>query len=139
MTPPTTDVAAIAAIAAGIVAVIGSVASGTALIITALRRNTDKLEAMDKKTGVIAGHVNSAATAAQGREDALRRELALMREMLELKTRDAALLAQSVAHAAATAAAAPPAPPPTIVVVPHQPPRTDGGRASDFIDDKQKG
>lgn len=59
--------------------------------------NAQAIAAVDSKAEVITGHVNSAATAAAAKIDALQRELEQLREMLADKKETAALLAQAAA------------------------------------------
>lgn len=56
-----------------------------------------KLDNVVTDTAVVKGHVNSEKTAAEGRELTLRKENALLREMILEKKADAALLAQAAA------------------------------------------
>lgn len=55
------------------------------------------LASLKEKVDKIEGHVNSEKTAAEGREAALRKENALLREIMADKKETAALLAQAVA------------------------------------------
>jgi hypothetical protein len=59
---------------------------------------TNKIDAVAVQSEVIKTHVNSAADAAQAREDSLRKEMSMLRDIIANKDRDAALLAQAVAQ-----------------------------------------
>lgn len=96
------DVTATLVALAALVAALGTAISN---IITA-RSITRKVEAVsvavaevDKETKVITGHVNSAASKAAEKIDALQAEVKRMREEITEKKQEAALVAQSVAAA----------------------------------------
>lgn len=72
-----------------------------------LVKQGEKLEQNLRTTEVIAGHVNSEKTAAQGKITTLEKEVALLREMMADKTAAATLLAQAAATASVHATAVP--------------------------------
>lgn len=82
-----------------IVTIIGVIVTGVLQVINAMRvtANTNQIVAVAKDTEAIKGHVNSEKTASEGRETTLRRENALLREMLTDKKATAGLLAQASA------------------------------------------
>ena len=89
-----------------IVTIIGSIVTGVVTVITALRVVTvvkqqdiasSNLLTVAKDTETIKGHVNSEKTAAQGREETLRMENALLREQLAQENITKRLLAQAAA------------------------------------------
>jgi len=104
--PVGVDPVTITLIGGMVVTVIGAIVTGTVSIITALRvsvvaqqqsTTTTRVDAIAQDTEAIKGHVNSEKTASDGREAALRQEVALLREMLADKKATAGLLAQAVA------------------------------------------
>lgn len=74
------------------VAIIGAFFTGFASLITAWRTVATKVSAME-------AHVNSEKTAADGRENTLKAENVLLRELIGEKKQAAALLAQTAAVA----------------------------------------
>jgi hypothetical protein len=84
------SVSEISALAAGGALLIAAFFAGIVSVITAWRTMVGKVTAIE-------GHVNSEKTAAEGRENTLKRENELLREMLTERKQTAALLAQSVA------------------------------------------
>jgi hypothetical protein len=92
--PSTVSVAEIAAYAAGGVILIGAFFAGVVSVIQAWRTMAGKVSAIE-------GHVNSEKTAAEGRENTLKAEKALLMEMLAERKQAAALLAQAASHAVA--------------------------------------
>jgi hypothetical protein len=85
------SVASIAALAAGGAILISAVFAGIVSVITAWRTIVQKVTAIE-------GHVNSEKTAGEGRENTLKRENELLREMLADRKLTAALLAQAASH-----------------------------------------
>ena len=76
---------------------ITSVTTGIVGIIVALRTKA-AVDSVDAKADVITGHVNSAATAAAAKIDALQEEVKRLRDSLAERKETAALLAQAAAH-----------------------------------------
>jgi len=78
---------------------IGAIFTGIVSVINALknRRVEDGVEAVRRTTAVIEGHVNSASTAAKGREEAARKEI----EVLTATIADLKATAVALATAAA--------------------------------------
>jgi len=81
---------AIIAIGAAGAVIIGAIAAGVVSVITAWRTIAGKVSAIE-------GHVNSEKTASDGRENALRAENTLLREIIADKRASAGLLAQAAA------------------------------------------
>ena len=80
----------IAALSTAVVLIIGAFFAGLVSVITAWRTIAGKVSAIE-------GHVNSEKTASEGRENALRQENALLREIIADKKATAGLLAQAAA------------------------------------------
>lgn len=90
------SVTQITALAAGGAVLMGAFFAGIVSVITAWRTIAGKVSAIE-------AHVNSEATAANGRENTLKRENELLREMLTDHKIQSSLVAQSVATTAAVA------------------------------------
>lgn len=91
------SVTSIAALGAAGAILIGAFFAGIVSVITAWRTIAQKVTAIE-------GHVNSEKTAAEGREAAKDKEIALLREMLNDRKQTAALLAQATSHTQMTGA-----------------------------------
>jgi hypothetical protein len=85
------SVASIAALGAAGALLIGAFFAGIVSVITAWRTIAQKITAIE-------GHVNSEKTASEGRENTLKRENEILREMLSERKQTAALLAQAASH-----------------------------------------
>ena len=109
------SVTIIAALAAAIVSVINALRIADVMV----KQDADsvRMDTVSKDTEAIKGHVNSEKTAAAGREDALRKENELLREIIADKKSTAGLLAQAAAQRGRDSAP-PPNPDPTIFNTP---------------------
>jgi hypothetical protein len=87
----------IAALAGAGVLLIGAFFGGIVQIVTAFKTYGS--------VRAIEGHVNSEKTAAEGREMALKQEVALLREIISGQKQTAAVLAQAASHPVAAATA----------------------------------
>lgn len=97
-----------AAVIAGIVTLIAAIGAAVVNIIVALRTSA-KVEEVSAKADVISGHVNSSATAATAKIDALEKQVVFMAALLnDQKTVATALAASTAATALATAVPAMP-------------------------------
>lgn len=88
---------------------VGGLVAGVVSILRAFAEFRATVNRVDAKADVIAataakidGHVNSEKTAGEGRENTLRAEIALLREVLSDKKATASLLAQAAAGASTT-------------------------------------
>lgn len=102
------DPATIAAISASALTIIAAIVSGTIAIIGAIgglkkeqatiaTAQTDKINKLTTTTEIIQGHVNSAASAANAKIDALERSVVSLTAQIADHRQEAALLAQSIA------------------------------------------
>jgi hypothetical protein len=85
----------------GIVLILSALGVIIVNIITALK-SSRQIAAVSAKADVIAGHVNSTATAQTAKIEGLQKEIAILTGVIADKSKDAAVLAQSIAADKAT-------------------------------------